>query len=64
MYQPTELTLEQAFSLRRFSDQVDQMSHEQAQALLIEQHRQMLLRETMYQRLLQHEWQLDADFLD
>ncbi len=62
MDQVTELTLEQAFGLRRFADQVERMSHEQAQALLIEQYRQMLLRERLYQDLLKHEWQLDAGF--
>ncbi|MBC7968773.1 MAG: NblA/ycf18 family protein [Verrucomicrobia bacterium] len=62
MDQVTELTLEQSFSLRRFTDQVEQMSHEQAQAFLIEQYRQMLLRETLYKDLLKHEWQLDSGF--
>ena len=62
MDQVTELTLEQAFSLRRFADQVERMSHKQAQALLIEQYRQILLRETLYQDLLKHEWQLDTGF--
>ncbi|XGV97517.1 MAG: NblA/ycf18 family protein [Leptolyngbya sp. BL-A-14] len=62
MNQVTELTLEQSFSLRRFADQVEQMSHEQAQALLIEQYRQILLRETLYQDLLKQEWQLDKGF--
>ncbi len=62
MDQPTELTLEQAFSLRRFADQVEQMSREQAQALLIEQQRLLLLRETLYKNLLLHEWKLDSDF--
>jgi Phycobilisome degradation protein nblA len=62
MDQVTELTLEQAFSLRRFADQVEEMSREQAQALLVEQYRQMLLQETLYQDLLKQEWQLDAGF--
>ena len=62
MDQVTELTLEQSFSLRCFTDQVEQMSLEQAQALLIEQYRQMLLRETLYQDLLKQAWQLDAGF--
>lgn len=62
MDQVTEFTLEQAFSLRRFADQVERMSHEQAQALLIEQYRQMLLRETLYRDLLKQSWQLEAGF--
>jgi len=62
MDQVTELTLEQSFSLRRFADLVEHMSREQAQAFLLEQYRQMLLRETLYQELLKQEWQLDSGF--
>lgn len=62
MNQASKLTLEQEFSLRRFADQVEQMSREQSQAFLIEQHRLMLCRETMYQDLLKQEWKLDSDF--
>lgn len=60
--QALELTLEQEFSLRSFADLVQQMSHKQAQKLLIEQHRLMMLRELMYRDLLKHEWKLDVDF--
>lgn len=59
MDQAIDLTLEQEFSFRTFSDLVEQMSREQAQDLLIEQHKLMMLRETMYQELLNHEWKLD-----
>lgn len=61
MNQAIELTLEQEFSLRGFAAQVQQMSREQAQAFLIEQHRLMLVQKTMYQELLKHEWRLDVD---
>jgi Phycobilisome degradation protein nblA len=57
-----ELTLEQEFSLKCFADQVQQMSREQAQNFLIEQHRIMMLRETLYQDLLKQEWKLDVNF--
>ncbi|WP_416667214.1 NblA/ycf18 family protein [Egbenema bharatensis] len=60
--QPIELTLEQEFSLRSFNDQVQQMSLEQAQNLLVLQNRHMMIREKMYQDLLKHEWKLDLDF--
>ena len=43
-------------------DMVQQMSHDQAQEFLIEQHRLMLLQKTMYQEILRHEWKLDSDF--
>lgn len=62
MSQAIKLTLEQEFSLRSFSDQVQQMSREQAQEFLVEQHRLMLFQQTMYQEILKHGWKLDADF--
>lgn len=62
MDQATELTLEQEFSLRSFTDQVQQMSRNQAQEFLILQYKQMMIREKMYQEILKHEWKLDEDF--
>lgn len=56
------LTLEQDFSLRNFTDMVQQMSREQAQEFLIEQYRLMMVQKTMYQEILKHEWKLDSDF--
>lgn len=58
-----ELTLEQEFSLRDFTDQVRQMSREQAQEFLIVQHRLMLVQKTMYQGLLKQEWELKLNLL-
>jgi hypothetical protein len=62
MDQSTELSLDQEFSLRLFEDQVRHMSLEQAQALLIEHHKQMMLQKTMFQELLKQEWKLDLGF--
>lgn len=59
MNQSVELTLEQKFNLRCFSDQVRSMSHEQAQEFLIAQYQLMMAQEKMYQDLLKHEWQLN-----
>ncbi len=56
-----ELTLEQEFSLRDFTDQVRRMSREQAQEFLIVQYRLMLVQKTMYLGLLRHEWQLEPN---
>jgi len=61
MDQATKLTLDQEFSLRLFADQVQRMSHTQAQELLIEHNKLMMVRDTMYQKLLRHEWKLDMD---
>ena len=58
MNQPTELSLEQEFQLKSFADQVQHMSREQAQEFLIMVHRQMIIKEKMYQDLIDHEWNL------
>ncbi|MEH1909463.1 NblA/ycf18 family protein [Nostoc sp.] len=60
MNQPIELSLEQEFSLRTFSDQVQQMSREQAQEFLLILYKQMIVREATYQEMLKHEWELDS----
>jgi hypothetical protein len=59
MNQPN-LSLEQEFNLRSFSDQVQSMSREQAQAFLLKLYEQMLIQETAYKELLKHEWRLDS----
>ncbi|MBH8552030.1 NblA/ycf18 family protein [Nostocaceae cyanobacterium CENA357] len=61
MNQPMTLSLEQEFSLRTFTDQVQQMSREQAQEFLLMLYKQMMIRETTYQELLKHYWELDSD---
>lgn len=60
MNEPTQLTLEQKFSLRSFETQVDKMSREQAQEFLVKLYEQMMMRETMYKQFLKHEWGLDS----
>jgi hypothetical protein len=61
MNQPITLSLEQEFSLRTFADQVQQMSREQAQEFLLMLYKQMMIRETTYQELLKHHWELDSE---
>jgi Phycobilisome degradation protein nblA len=63
MNQTNQLTLEQEFNLRHFADQVGRMSHEQAQEFLIEQHRVMMVQETMYRDLLKQEWKLEQHYV-
>ncbi|MGF2037304.1 MAG: NblA/ycf18 family protein [Nostoc sp. CmiVER01] len=60
MNQPIELSLEQEFSLRIFTDLVQQMSREQAQEFLLMLYKQMMIRETTYQELLKHQWEVDS----
>jgi hypothetical protein len=62
MNKEIELTLEQEFSLRTFADLVQNMSLEQAQEFLVEQHRLMLLQKLMFQDILKQEWKLGLDF--
>lgn len=62
MNQSIKLSLEQEFSLRSFSDQVVQMSREQAQEFLIKMYEQMIIRDATYQQLLKHEWKLESNF--
>jgi hypothetical protein len=60
MNQPTQLSLEQEFQLKKFAAQVQHLSREHTQELLIELHRQMMIKEKMYQHFLLHEWNLDS----
>jgi Phycobilisome degradation protein nblA len=59
MNQSTSLSIEQEFYLKSFAEQVKRMSQEQAQEFLIELHRQMMIKEKMYQHLIQKEWNLN-----
>ena len=60
MEQPIELPLEKQFSVRSFENQVSQMNLQQAQECLVELYEQMLVRETLYQQFLKHNWGLDS----
>jgi Phycobilisome degradation protein nblA len=40
---------------------VQQMSREQAQEFLLMLYKQMMIRETTYQELLKHQWELDSE---
>lgn len=62
MDQTIELTFEEEFSLRKFSDQVQLMSREQAQEFLLFQHKHMVIQEKMYREILKREWKLDEGF--
>ena len=54
-----KLSLEQEFNLRRFADQVKTLSSEQAQDLSLELYRQMMLKDNLYEDLLQEFWGLN-----
>ncbi len=60
MDQQMDLSLEQQFSLRSFETQVEHMSREQAQHFLVKLYEQMMLKETMYQHFLKHQWGIES----
>jgi hypothetical protein len=61
MNEPIQLTLEQQFNLRSFESQVNQMSHQQAQAFLVNLYKQMIYREELYKKMIRHEWNIDVN---
>lgn len=56
MNQPSELSLEQQFSLQAFRSQVSQMSQDQAKDFLVKLYEQMMVRETLYKEFLKQQW--------
>ncbi len=59
MNQAKNLSLSEEFELKKFSNLVQRMSREQAQEFLIELHRQMMMRDKMYQHFIKQEWNLN-----
>ncbi len=45
------LSVEQEFSHRAFSDRVKHLSREEAQDLLVQMHKQMIIKENLYKEL-------------
>lgn len=56
-----QLSLEQEFNQRLFTDQVQQMSREQAQAVLVQLHEEMMIRENLYQEILKDAWGIEEE---
>ena len=52
MEQSVQLSLEQEFALRKFARQVQTLSLEESQALLVELNRHMMMRDNVYKKLL------------
>ncbi len=55
----TNLSLKEELQLKIFTDRVQHMSREQAQEFLIELHRQMMIKDKMYQFFIKQEWNLN-----
>ncbi|MEL6580876.1 MAG: NblA/ycf18 family protein [Cyanobacteria bacterium J06621_12] len=45
------LTVEQELSHRVFKDRVKQLTHEEAQELMVQMHKQMMIKENLYKEL-------------
>ena len=56
MSEQTQLTIEQKFHLRRLADQTKALSQEQAQELIVELQRQMMVKDNLYKQMIKHEW--------
>jgi hypothetical protein len=60
MNTPIQLSLEQQFNVRAFSEQVKDLTREQAQDFLVDLYQQMVIKETMYKGLLMQQLGLSA----
>ena len=54
MDKSAQLTLEQKFKLQVLKDQVQQLSHEQAQEYLVEMFRQMMVKDNLVKHSLKN----------
>lgn len=52
------LTIEQKFHLRKIADQTKSLSQQQAQELIVELQRQMMMKDNLFKQLIKHEWQI------
>lgn len=55
------LSLEQEFNQQLFANQVQNLSREQAQEILVQLHEQMMIRENLYQKILKDAWGIGQD---
>lgn len=55
-YNASSLTLEQQFNLRRVADRTKALSQEQAQELIVELQRQIMIKDNLYKEIIKHEW--------
>lgn len=58
MSEANKLSLEQEFSLRKLADQTQALSQQQAQQLIVELQRQMMIKDNLYQQIIKHQWKM------
>jgi len=54
----TKLTVEQQFSLKTFEIEVQQMSREQAQEMLVNLYQNIIIQENAYKKIIKERWGL------
>jgi hypothetical protein len=58
MSETVKLTIEQKFHLRKVADQTKALSQQQAQELIVELQRQLMMKDNLFKQMLKHEWGL------
>ncbi|MEO0012037.1 MAG: Phycobilisome degradation protein nblA [Cyanobacteriota bacterium] len=58
MSENNTLTIEQKFHLRKIADQTKSLSQQQAQELIVELQRQMMMKDNLFKQLIKHEWRI------
>ena len=50
------LSLEQEFNLKKVATQAKALTHQQAQELVVELQRQIMIKDNLYKQLIKQEW--------
>ncbi|MEO1340715.1 MAG: NblA/ycf18 family protein [Cyanobacteria bacterium J06635_13] len=58
MKDSNSLSLEQEFNLKKVATQVQALSHQQAQELLVELQRQIMIKDNLYKKIIKQEWNI------
>lgn len=56
MSEQTRLTVEQQFHLRKIADQTKALSQEQAQELIVELQRHMMMKDNLFKQMIKKDW--------
>ncbi len=56
MSNQNNLSLEQEFSLKKIATQTQSLSQQQAQELIVELQRQIMIKDNLYKQLIKQEW--------
>ncbi|MGD1918883.1 MAG: NblA/ycf18 family protein [Pleurocapsa sp.] len=56
MNHKNNLSLEQEFSLKKISKQAQALSQQEAQELIVELQRQIMIKDNLYRQIIKQEW--------